>query len=234
MGANGRMGKWVSHLVSAEFSKQANLLSHGNKNQSPSGLLRSQVVIDFSNPAGMTDLAELALKEKGDLPAFVVGTTGWSAEGRKILAELAHRTPVLVASNFSVGVSALSEILRTYSSLLHKLGYKPVIVETHHIHKKDAPSGTALSLQHVIAPKSPEAVQTHSVRAGEVIGDHEVTFYGQADKISLGHFAQDRSIFARGSIQVALWLAPQRKNRQLHGSIIGIEKYFESIQEGIK
>jgi dihydrodipicolinate reductase len=139
-----------------------------------------------------------------------VASTGWKLEERKLLEAYSKKTPLLISANFSMGVLALMEILRTASPLLETLGYNPVVTETHHRHNKDSPSGTALSLQRVIAPAGPGNVQTHSIRAGEIIGDHEVSFYGPADHLTFGHFAQDRSVFARGAIEAALWLATKR------------------------
>jgi 4-hydroxy-tetrahydrodipicolinate reductase len=137
-----------------------------------------------------------------------------------------------MSSNFSTGVQALLAVLRAHAPLLEKLGYAPVIVETHHRHKKDAPSGTALSLQRAISPAGPGNLQTHAVRAGEVVGDHEVIFYGPGDHLTFGHFAQDRSVFARGAIEAALWLASRSARLDappVSGSspILGMEQFFQ-------
>ena len=175
----------------------------------------------------MVALARKALQSTRPLPAFVVASTGWTLDERKVLEELAAKTAVLMSSNFSTGVLALMEILKAASPLLEKLGYSPVLVETHHKHKKDQPSGTALSLQRVIAPAGPGNIPTHSIRAGEIIGAHAVTYYGPGDHIVLGHFAQDRSIFARGAIQAALWLS-ERKGRP-SGGLIGIDSFFKEF-----
>lgn len=228
LGASGRMGLWVSKLLQTEFAAKAQLAANPARGEALDSLLSTDVVIDFSQPAAMLALAEAALKHTGPLPAFVVGSTGWKIDERHKLEELAKKTPVLMASNFSTGVLALLDILKQASPLLEKLGYTPVITEAHHKHKKDAPSGTAISIQRAIAPAGPGNVQVHSVRAGEVIGDHEVTFYGPGDHITIGHFAQDRSIFARGAIDVALWLAGRRGNAA--AGLIGIDKYFEEIK----
>jgi 4-hydroxy-tetrahydrodipicolinate reductase len=230
LGAQGRMGQWVSKLLNSEFTQKAALLAPVGRGQARDSLFKTDVVIDFSTPAAMLDLAEQAIEQLDELPAFVVGSTGWTNEERRKLRELAQRTPVLISSNFSTGVLALLDILRQASPLLAKLGYSPVIVDTHHQHKKDAPSGTALFIQRAISGQNPESIQTHSIRAGEVIGDHEVTFYGPGDHITLGHFAQDRSIFARGAIEVALWLAQKRKGPGALQGFVGIEKYFEELK----
>jgi 4-hydroxy-tetrahydrodipicolinate reductase len=231
LGATGRMGQWVSQLIETEYAAKAKLLPAPKREQPLEPLLASDVVIDFSSPAAMIEMTRAAVNHTGPLPAFVVGSTGWKLDERGVLEALAKKTPVLMASNFSTGVLALIDILRQASPLLEKLGYTPVIRETHHKHKKDSPSGTALSLQRAIAPAGPGNVQTFSVRAGEIVGDHEVTYYGPGDHITIGHFAQDRSVFARGAIDVALWLATRRGQPGATGSLTGIEKYFEELKK---
>lgn len=228
LGANGRMGKWVSKLIQTEFAAQAQLTAHPLRGEPLNTLLQCQVVIDFALPVAMEALAQLALQQPKDavLPVFVVGSTGW--KDLNSLQLLAKRTPVLVSTNFSTGVQALLHILNQNSALLKSLGYSPVLIERHHIHKKDAPSGTAKSIQVAIDPTAPDSVQTHAIRSGEVIGDHEITFHGTADKIVLGHFAQDRSIFARGAIEVGLWLAKNRNRFQNETTPLDMSDYFKS------
>ncbi len=234
LGAKGRMGQSISRLLATEFATVATLSAAVNRGDSLDPLFQTDVVIDFSSPTSFLTLAEKVLSNKNgipsQLPAFVIGSTGWTAAGEKILLELGSRAPVLIASNFSTGVSALARILQQASPLLEKLGYTPVLTETHHEHKRDAPSGTALSLQKAIRPSKPSSIQTHSIRAGEVIGDHEVTFYGRNDKITIRHSAQDRSIFAHGAIQAALWLAQNRNTRSLQG-LLTMENYFHALTE---
>lgn len=227
LGAGGRMGQWVTRLLTSDFSKQATLGPTPGRGEHLEPLLSADVVIDFSLPEVMLGLARSALRQPGTLPAFVVGSTGWKLDERREIEELARKTPVIMASNFSTGVMALQSVLRAAGPLLEKLGYTPVIVETHHTHKKDSPSGTALSLQRAITPGGPGNIQTHSIRAGEVIGDHEVTFYGPGDHITIGHFAQDRSIFARGAIEAALWLAAKRADPAPPTGLIGMEAFFK-------
>ncbi|MGK5085202.1 dihydrodipicolinate reductase C-terminal domain-containing protein [Bdellovibrionota bacterium FG-1] len=232
LGSRGRMGQWVSRLLETEYSSQVKGVVSVDQQSSLAPLLDVDVVIDFSSPSAMTALiSECAHRCSADssrsLPAFVVGSTGWTAEQFAALDQFAHQTPVVASSNFSTGVLALQKFLRQSAPLLQKLGYSPILVETHHCHKKDAPSGTALALQKVIAPLDPSGVQTHSIRAGEVIGDHEVTFYGPADHLVIGHYAQDRSIFARGAIDVALWLVG-RRGKATHG-LISAEQYFDEL-----
>lgn len=231
LGSQGRMGTRVSHLLDGEFAKVARLTAHANQGDPLEDLLKTDVVIDFSSPSGMATLARKAMKVGGPLPAFVVGSTGWKPEEHEALEVLATQAPVLVSFNFSTGILLLAEILKTASPLFSKLGYTPVIVETHHCHKKDSPSGTALLLQRSIQENSSQPIQTHSIRAGEIIGDHAVNYYGPADTITLSHHAMDRTIFARGAIDVALWLAKKyRGDRGLKG-FIEIESFFQDLKE---
>lgn len=229
LGATGRMGQWVERLIREEYSSVARLEVKSSLGDALERLLKTEVVIDFSSPKAMANLAQKAIAQAGNhsLPAFVVGSTGWSESEKEQLERLSAHTLVLVSSNFSTGVLALQQILKSAAPLLKKLGYEPVLSEVHHRHKKDAPSGTALTLQKIISPESPSEVQTLSVRAGEIIGDHEIIFYGPGDHISLGHFAQDRSIFARGAVDVALWLARRRKQADQSKGLLKMEAYLQ-------
>lgn len=229
------MGQWLQRLIESEFKEKATLLTCVDQGDSLEPLLGAQVVIDFSSPGAMVALASKALESSNaSLPVFIVGSTGWKIDERRELESLAEKTPVLMSSNFSLGVLALQEALRTISPLLEGLGYTPVIVETHHKHKKDAPSGTALALQRAISPAGPGNVQTHAIRAGEIIGDHSVTYHGVADTLTFSHHAQDRSIFARGAIEAALWLHQNRERAFGPKRVLGIEVYFNAIKEQLK
>lgn len=233
LGSSGRMGEWVSRLAKTEFEKKVTLAAAASEGDSVGPLLDCDAVIDFSAPTGMLALTRSALgEERKQLPCFAVGSTGWKLDERRELEKLASRTPVLMTSNFSIGVGILINALRATSPLLEKAGYLPVIVEAHHAHKKDSPSGTALSLQRVISSASPGNVQTHSIRAGEVVGDHEVTFHGPADRLVFSHSASDRSVFARGAIEVALWMAERRKQLEQARSLIGMERFFADQATG--
>jgi 4-hydroxy-tetrahydrodipicolinate reductase len=226
LGASGRMGAQVLASLQAKHNAQAvhaASISHGD---APDALLDCDAVIDFSAPDAVLALLDRLGAAPGPLPALVIGSTGWTPAQRARLDEAAVRTPVLVSSNFSTGVLALHEILKLAAPLLKRLGYIPSIVETHHVHKKDAPSGTALSLRQSIDPAQPASVPTRSLREGEVIGDHEVTFQGPADHLTFGHFAQDRSIFARGAIDAAVWLAGRRTGPSVPRAVLGMDAFF--------
>jgi 4-hydroxy-tetrahydrodipicolinate reductase len=226
------MGSWIVRLIQTEFAKKAEVTVAIDRDESMDPLLDTDVVIDFSTPFAMTTLAKIALARGTALPTFVVGSTGWKIDERKVIEDLATRTHALMSSNFSIGVMAVTEILKYASPILEKLRYNPIILETHHQYKKDSPSGTALSLQRAIAPAGPGNVQTHSIRAGEIIGDHEITFYGTGDHIKIGHYAQDRSIFARGAIEAALWITGKARRGSTPRGLIHIETFFKEMLEG--
>lgn len=233
LGSHGRMGKWVMSLLSEDYSSRARIGAEARRGDPLEALFSTDAVIDFSSSEACALLAGEALKWKGELPVFVVGSTGWKSEQIRTLERLAEKTPVLMSSNFSTGVLALQKVLKDFSPLLAKLGYQPVIVETHHQHKKDSPSGTALLLNQTIESAAKIGpIQTHSIRAGEVIGDHEVSFYGPADRLVFSHSAQDRSVFARGAIDVALWLAARRTVLQGSKKILSMETYFSEFLGG--
>jgi 4-hydroxy-tetrahydrodipicolinate reductase len=215
-------------LEQPDYASRASLTCSPGRDGRLEELLQCDAVIDFSSPEGMTALAEVALKmaPATPLPAFVIGSTGWKDQA--ILHSLAQRTWVLASSNFSVGVLALLRVLGEASPLLQRLGYTPVLTEVHHRHKKDAPSGTARMMLAQMSPDRPESIQTHAIRAGEVIGKHSVTFYGPADEITLSHEALDRSLFARGAVDLALWLSA-RRGQPSPGRLISPDEYLDSV-----
>lgn len=212
MGAQGRMGRCVQQVLAADYADRAVLAAECGRGQNPTDLFATDAIIDFSSPEGTLALLEAA---PVDCPPLACGVTGWSADQKARLQRFAERGPILLAANFATGVMALRHILRTAAPLLARLGYTAVVTETHHRHKRDTPSGTALALCRDIAPRQPQTIQTHSVRAGEVVGEHEVTFFGPSDRLRLSHSAHDRGLFARGAIGAALWLAAQPRTPRL-------------------
>jgi len=230
LGSRGRMGRLLVQLVDSDYAKKAQVTARCNRGDSLDPLLSTDVVIDFSSSEASAALARHALKKGGTLPIFVIGSTGWKPEQLGTIQELAAQTPVILSSNFSLGVLVLQRMLRTFAPLLTRLGYQPVMVEAHHRHKKDAPSGTALLLNQAIeAAAGIGPIQTHSIRSGEVIGEHEATFYGAADRLTLGHVAQDRSIFARGALDAALWACARRSELSSQKTVISMDRYLDEI-----
>ena len=160
------------------------------------------VAIDFSLPDGFDRLLAIC-RQRG--AALVSGTTG--LEGRQMMhrAEAALDRPVLWASNFSLGVVVLHELVRRVSAALPE--WQADIIETHHVHKLDAPSGTAVTLGRAAHEGSGRAPAIESIRQGEVVGEHTIRFRGGGETLELSHRAEDRDIFARGALEAARRLA---------------------------
>jgi len=165
------------------------------------GVPEFDVAIDFSLPQGFTTILALC-SERG--VGLVSGTTGLEAVQRDALQQAAMRIPVLWAANFSLGVAVLSELVERAAKALP--GWDCNIVESHHVHKKDAPSGTALALG-ASAELGGAAPRYASLRAGDIVGEHFVQFTGLGERIELNHRATDRDIFARGALHAATRLA---------------------------
>ncbi len=180
------------------------------------------VLIDFTRPAGSLAYLEIAAS-RGQ--AHVIGTTGFTAEERARMAELAKQTPVVWAPNFSVGVNAVLALLAQAARALHE-GYDIEIVEMHHRLKVDAPSGTAVRMGEVIAEAQGSRLEDRAVwsreghtgerktgaigfatlRGGDVVGDHTVIFAGAGERIEISHKSSSRMAYAVGAIRAARWL----------------------------
>ncbi|MFT3806479.1 4-hydroxy-tetrahydrodipicolinate reductase [Arenimonas sp.] len=160
------------------------------------------VAIDFSLPEGFDAILELC-RSRGR--ALVSGTTGLSDRQREAMAQSAQAIPLIWASNFSLGVAVLEDLVARAAGALPDWPVR--IIETHHVHKLDAPSGTALTLARASEAGSGKAAAIESIREGEVVGDHLVVLAGPAERIELRHSALNRDIFAAGALEAALRLA---------------------------
>ncbi|MEO8366916.1 MAG: 4-hydroxy-tetrahydrodipicolinate reductase [Pseudoxanthomonas sp.] len=166
-----------------------------------SGVPAFDVAIDFSLPEAFDPLLALCVARGA---ALVSGTTGLSDQQRGALDSAAGRIPVLWASNFSLGVAVLSELVERAAAALK--GWDVDIVESHHSQKKDAPSGTALTLG-AAATSAGASVSYASLRAGDIVGEHTVQFTGPGERLELVHRAGNRDIFAHGALHAACRLA---------------------------
>jgi 4-hydroxy-tetrahydrodipicolinate reductase len=166
-------------------------------------------VIDFTTPDCVIANMEATVKAGKNM---VVGTTGWYQELDRIreLVKL-HDTGFVYAANFSIGINLFLDIARTAAAALQH-EYTGQIFERHHVHKKDAPSGTAIAIQHVIREASgkDEEIEIISFREGEVIGMHEVVLESANDNVYLCHDATSRRGFAEGAVRAAEWLAGKK------------------------
>lgn len=172
-------------------------LAAGELSQAPA----FDVAIDFSLPDGFGRLLELCVARRA---ALVSGTTGLETAQRSALEAAAAQIPVLWASNFSLGVAVLNDLVERAAQALR--GWDCDIVESHHVHKLDAPSGTALTLgEH--ARQGGAEPRYASLRAGDIVGEHLVQFTTLGERIELVHRATNRDIFARGALHCAGRLA---------------------------
>lgn len=173
------------------------------------------VAIDFSQPEGFDAIVDLCAVRGA---ALVSGTTGLNAAQRERLDDAAKTIPVLWASNFSLGVVVLEDTLRRVSAALRD--WDVDIVESHHIDKKDAPSGTALTLGQAVEHGSGKRPSFASLRAGDIVGEHTVQFTGPGERLEFTHRAGNRDIFARGALEAAV---------RLGGSAAGNHRFAELI-----
>jgi 4-hydroxy-tetrahydrodipicolinate reductase len=164
----------------------------------------ADVVIDFSSAAGNRAALEMALARGA---ALLVGTTGLPAESFSMLREASAKIAVLVAPNTSLGVAAVADAAQRLARALGA-SYRASIVESHHIHKKDAPSGTALRLAEAVRGGGGDLPpdQVLSIRAGDIVGEHTIRFAGPGEVIDLTHRATSRDLFAIGALRAAQWL----------------------------
>ncbi len=144
--------------------------------------------------------------------AMVIGTTGLSEEHINQIRSASKEIPIVCSPNMSVGVNLLFTLLRETAQKLSE-EYKASITEVHHIHKKDAPSGTAKKLAQIVKDEKGEDIfeSIKSIRENEIVGNHEVVFDSPFDTITLSHSAKTRDIFAKGALVAALWVVTKKK-----------------------
>ena len=161
-------------------------------------------VIDFTTPSAVLANAEACIRAG---KRMVVGTTGWYDQILRLREQvLAAKTGFLYGSNFSIGVNLFFEMAAT-AAAASKFNYSGQIFERHHTQKKDAPSGTALTIQKIIREKGGQELEIVAFREGDAVGLHEVTFDSVNDRIYLCHDAKSRRGFAEGAVRGAEWLA---------------------------
>jgi 4-hydroxy-tetrahydrodipicolinate reductase len=248
-GASGRMGKTLIEAISQ--NPNAQLTAAIEWSQSPAigsdagelaGVGKNGVVIvadlnavindfdvlvDFTTPTStVTNAAACSAADK----KIVIGTTGCTDEDKLLIANLSEQSAVCMATNFSTGVNLCFKLAKEAAAILGD-DYDVEIVEAHHRHKVDAPSGTALSLGEAVAeghgrdfkevavlsregqvgPRSSNEIGFATIRGGDVVGDHVVMFMADGERVEIGHKASSRMSFGRGAIRAAVWLATQDK-----------------------
>jgi len=203
IGAAGRMGKTVADLGSDD--PEIDIVAQCDLGDPIEPAMKNcDVAIDFSHADAIDEICRAASRLNKPL---VIGTTGHSQEQRQTIEQAARSVPIVLASNFSVGVNVLFWLTRKAAELLVP-DFNPEIIETHHKMKKDAPSGTAKTLAEILkaSQESKNEIPIQSVREGDVVGEHTVTFSGVSERLELTHRAGSREIFARGALRAVKWI----------------------------
>lgn len=233
LGYGGRMGQAIAHEVAA--NEACTLVGAADRVIKPEhkreGVLLttkpdeviaiSDVVIDFTLADAMPSHAELAAKHG---KAFVSGVTGIDAKALEVLKQASKKIPLLYSANTSLSLAAMKRITELAAKLLGNFDYDVHIHDEHHRMKQDAPSGTAKALGDAVAYGNggKKAPAYSSVRAGHIVGNHEVAFVGNGEIIRLQHIVTDRSLFARGAVQAALWLHGKKPGYYGMDDVLGI------------
>jgi len=219
-GCAGKMGTRIFNLAlddkdlkpivgieQTEVLKQCLKTDEFKVSDNPDDIKEADVLIEFTAPEPTIEHLDYALKYK---KAMVIGTTGLSEDQIRKIREASKNIPIVFSPNMSIGVNLLFKLVKEAAEKLSK-DYKVKIVEAHHIHKKDAPSGTAKKLAQIIKDASGREVSDiKSIREGEIAGDHKVTFESPVDTVELSHSAKTRDIFAKGALAAAKFIAGKK------------------------
>lgn len=240
-GISGRIGSLLPEMITASGHTFAGGI--GRPAPGAPGIAdlasMSDVVIDFSHAAA-TETNAAALVASGT--AWVLGTTGLDAAAEAAIDAAATTIPVLQAANFSLGANLLIELARTLAGRLPHADYDAEILEMHHRHKRDAPSGTALAIGRAVAAGRGDtldalAVQGHTgetgprpsgaigfavQRGGLLVGEHALSFTGPSERLTLTHEAFDRRVFAEGALRAAIWLHGRPPGHHTMADILGL------------
>ncbi|WP_413292076.1 4-hydroxy-tetrahydrodipicolinate reductase [Bdellovibrio sp. HCB185ZH] len=206
VGASGRMGREIAEVINASPACDVFYTLGRDKKVDHKLAEKVDVWIDFSSPEALPEVLKTASRHGTPV---VCGTTGFSKKEKSLLEKASKEIPVLWASNMSMGVAVLNEALKVFSSIAN---FDYQIEEFHHIRKKDKPSGTAITLQEnlekAVSKKCPEPL---AIRGGGIFGIHKVHAMSEEEVITFEHSALNRTVFAKGAVRAAEWLAKQKK-----------------------
>lgn len=261
VGAGGRMGRMLvqaiqnhsgaklvaaserpgSELLGQDAGLLAGIAAQGVVLQDSAAALfvKDRVVIDFTTPQATLDHVKLAVANNTPM---VIGTTGIDAAGVAQLQQAAKSLPIVFAPNYSVGVNLMFKIAAEVAKTLDGVADFEII-EAHHRHKVDAPSGTALGLGRAIADavgrnldkvgvfsreghtgkREADSIGFATIRGGDIVGDHTAMFVGDADRLEITHRAGSRMIFADGAVRAALWVVDKKPGLYDMGDILGFK-----------
>ena len=177
------------------------------------------VLIEFTGPSATMEHLEDAVKNK---KAMVIGTTGFSKDETGKIKEASGKIPIVFSPNMSIGANLMFKITEEVAAALGK-DYEAEIIEAHHDQKKDAPSGTAKRLGEAVSKVKGKMPPIHSVRLGDIVGDHTVVFAGKGERIELTHRAHSRDAFAKGALDAAKFLAGKKPGLYTMADVIGVK-----------
>jgi 4-hydroxy-tetrahydrodipicolinate reductase len=248
VGATGRVGQILVNIIKNSDDELGAVMFEGAQtiefepetvitNDAKTLLENCDVVIDFSAPIATQNVLEAALETPKPL---VIATTGLNDHQQNLMIEVSKKTPVLYATNMSLGVAILNKLVSMVSEKLRDFDIE--IVEQHHHFKVDAPSGTALTLAESCAKarglnlkdvmvtgrsghvgaRTKDEIGVFAVRGGDVVGRHTVGFYNEGEFLELNHTATSRETFARGAIKVSKWLINQKPGLYSINDALGI------------
>lgn len=240
LGAAGRMGKMLVKLAEADEALEVAARIDVAEGYDRAWPASTEAVVDFSFHEAVAPSVEKAASEG---VAYVIGTTGLTAEEQARVDACAARIPLVQAANYSLGVNLLLDLVKRAARVLGP-EYDVEVVEMHHRHKKDAPSGTALMLanaaadgrgvnladvacygRHGIVGERPEGeIALHALRGGSVVGDHTVMFAGDVERVEITHKAQGREAFAAGALKAAKWAVGRAPGKYDMRDVLGFEK----------
>lgn len=238
-GRSGRMGQTVMAAIEAETGATLQA-THDSGEDLASAMAEANVIIDFTLPVLTDKLLATAVEKK---IALVIGTTGHSDEQKQAIAEAAKSIPIVYASNFSTGVNLLFHLTRKAATILGNETFDIEVTEMHHRHKVDAPSGTARTLLDIlneetktsyednivhgregnVGPRPSKEIGMHTLRGGDVVGDHTVMFAADGERFELTHKASSRMTFASGAVRAALWLEDREAGLYDMQNVLGLQ-----------
>lgn len=220
-GAKGKMGQTLLRV--AEKIPTLSVAARLDRGQELGKVIQSaDVVIDFTGPEATVHFARLCAQNK---KAMVIGTSGHTDAERKELLDLAAQVPMVWSANFSTGVNTLFWLTNKAVEILGP-DYDLEVVEMHHRMKKDAPSGTARTLAEILAKarqKKLSEINVHSLRGGDVVGDHTVIFATPGDRVELTHKASNRETFANGALRAAQWIVGKAPGVYTMQDVLGLK-----------
>jgi 4-hydroxy-tetrahydrodipicolinate reductase len=226
---DGKMGRTIAQMVQERGWHLTAMLGEDH-NRSGEGITRRalgdpDVVIEFTEPAAAVPNIMACIHE--GIP-LVVGTTGWY-DSLPMITETANEegASIVWAPNFSVGVTLFVELARDAATIMSRSDFSAALIETHHMAKKDAPSGTAMAIVRAMEGSLGKPLPVTSIRTGSVPGIHELLFDAPFEQISMRHEARDRRVFADGALRAAVWLKGKKGVFTMR-DVLG----FESVAEG--